>query len=285
MSVLLDPLCTMTRLIQLNFINNAKICIHNHIVMIQEPSPYTSITRSIYGDSRNDIGDLYYAIIRLIKWFIIENDDNKIYNDIHNQEILDEKNIDDLIESDENNNDENTKSGSIKSTDSGKFIDKYIKKKEKNMLNDNEFTVLQLISNNKKFKKLVKYLISGLEKMQETYKNGGIVVLTLQYYKNIIVSALENTFIDNMLPQTFDNIEECQSKNFLDYNKIKNFWDIRDIEYICGLYEECFVIQKNEFLTKEQKNTYITGKIKNVNSILQMYEDKFILLISNNKRG
>ena len=276
---LLDPLCTMVKLIQLNFYNNTKLSIHDHIVSLQPQSQYLCVTRFINRDSRNNISDLYYVIIRLIKWFIVETPENTF------KKNNEDKYSDDIIDSEEEKNDDNnTKSSSIKSTDSGNFIDKYIKKKDsKPFINKFGQTNQQIISNNDKFKKLVRYLVLALEKLQLTYKEG-LVVLSLQFYINCINAALNGSYNDSLLPTTLDD-EEYGSNNLLDYNKIKNFWDVKDIEYIHGLYNECFSIQSDDSYTLELKHTYITGKIKNVDSTLEMNEKKFISLIKNNNKG
>ena len=282
---LLDPLCTMVKLIQLNFYDDTKLSIHDHIVTLQIQTQYQCITRYLQGDSRNNIGDLYYVIIRLIKWFIVESVENVIgvNDDMMSSEG---KNSDDLIESEEDikQDDNATKSSSIKSTDSGHFIEKYLKKKNAISTNGKSGqTNQQIISNNDKFRKLVEYLISALKKLQLTYKEG-LVVLSLQFYINCITGALNGTFTDVLLPTTL-NDGEYEPNNLLDYNKIKNLWDVKDIEYIYGLYHDCFVLQSDQSLTAETKLTYITGKIKNIDSILQMNEKKFIALLKNNKKG
>lgn len=283
---LLDPLCTMVKLIQLNFYDNTKLSIHEHIVTLQPKTQYQFITRYLHGDSRNNIGNLYYVIIRLIKWFIVESSENIIGS--NNDNILNdqfEKNSDDLIESDEDvKHDDTTKSSSIKSTDSGNFIDKYLAKKQDKPSN-NKFnqTNQQIISNNHKFRKLAEYFIAALKKLQLTYKEG-LVVLSLQFYINCITSALNGTFVDDLIPSTL-NDGEYEPTNLLDYNKIKNFWDVKDIEYIHGLYEDCFLLQADQSLTADAKLTCITGKIKKIDSILQMNEGKFKALIENNNKG
>jgi hypothetical protein len=276
---LLDPLCTMVKLIQLNFHNNTKLSIHDHIVSLHPQSQYLCITRYINGDSRNNISNLYYVIIRLIKWFIVESSENIISKNEDNH-------TDEIIESEEDtkHDDKNTKSGSLKSTDSGNFLEKYIKKKDTNpFINKYGYTNQQIISNNDKFRKLVIFFVKALENLQHTYKEG-LVVLSLQFYINCLNAALNGTFDEQLLPKTLDD-EEYGVNNLLDYNKIKNFWDVKDIEYIYGLYDECFTIQSDTSHMPESKITYINGKIKNVDSILEMNEKKFISLIKNNTKG
>jgi hypothetical protein len=83
---LLDPLSTMCKLISLVFCElNTKIAIHNHVLVIQNPNNYQSIVRTINGDTKEDISQLYHVIIRLIKWYLL-HDTNK--EDISNENWL-----------------------------------------------------------------------------------------------------------------------------------------------------------------------------------------------------
>lgn len=70
---LLDPLGTLCKLISLNFCDlNTKISIQNHVLIIQKPNNYQPIMRIINGDARENISELFYVIIRLIKWYLVE---------------------------------------------------------------------------------------------------------------------------------------------------------------------------------------------------------------------
>ena len=72
---LLDPLGTLCKLVALNFNEkNTKISIQNHILEVQRPYGYQFLVRIYNGDGRENISELYYVIIRIIKWYlIIEN--------------------------------------------------------------------------------------------------------------------------------------------------------------------------------------------------------------------
>lgn len=73
MKQLLDPLGSMCKLIGLYFCElNTKISIHNHILLIQKPSNYQPLVRKINCDTRENVSELLYIIIRLIKWYLIE---------------------------------------------------------------------------------------------------------------------------------------------------------------------------------------------------------------------
>ncbi len=75
---LLDPLAVLCRLISLNFYeSNTKISIQDHIITIHKPSKYQGILRMCNGDGRENISELYYAIIRLVKWYLISTKSSK----------------------------------------------------------------------------------------------------------------------------------------------------------------------------------------------------------------
>lgn len=78
------------------------------------------------------------------------------------------------------------------------------------------------------------YCCLGLKKLQQTYGKGN-VVLTLQYYINILKDSIENNFEDELLPEHYDN-----DSNLLDYDKIKNFWSEVNIIEIHDLLKKCF---------------------------------------------
>ena len=72
---LLDPLGTICKLVALNFSEiNTKISIHNHILALQKPYNYQFFIRMINGDGRENVSELFYAIIRVIKWYFINNE-------------------------------------------------------------------------------------------------------------------------------------------------------------------------------------------------------------------
>ena len=69
---LLDPFGTLCKLISLNFSElNTKISIHNHILSLQKPYGYQFVIRMINGDGRENISELFYAIVRIVKWYLV----------------------------------------------------------------------------------------------------------------------------------------------------------------------------------------------------------------------
>jgi hypothetical protein len=78
---LLDPFGTLCKLISLNFSElNTKISIQNHVLSLQKPWNYQFILRMINGDGRENISELFYAIIRVIKWYLIVEDPDSTEN-------------------------------------------------------------------------------------------------------------------------------------------------------------------------------------------------------------
>lgn len=75
---LLDPLGTLCKIISLYFKDlDTKISIHNHVLSLQEPGNYQPFIRMVNGDGRENISEIYYAIIRIIKWYIINETDEQ----------------------------------------------------------------------------------------------------------------------------------------------------------------------------------------------------------------
>ena len=114
--------------------------------------------------------------------------------------------------------------------------------------------------------KMVSYMCKGLAKLQETYKFGN-VVLTLQYYINILNAGLSGYFDDSMIPYNirFNNVLDKNMKQ-----KICDYWNYEKLHAICELYDNCF---------KElEKNTYIIDcYLLSIDSILSMYEKSFTI--------
>lgn len=80
---LLDPLGTICKLVALNFHEqHTKISIQNHILTLQKPNNYQFLLRIYNGDGRENISEIYHAIVRVIQWYLIpeQNEQNKISN-------------------------------------------------------------------------------------------------------------------------------------------------------------------------------------------------------------
>lgn len=223
---LIDPLGTLCKLVALNFNEkNTKISIQNHLLLIQRPYNYQFLIRLCNGDGRENISELYYVIIRIIKWYIMPE-----------------------IEED-------------KSSENLNYLE---------------------ISKCEEFKKMINYLCSGFRKLQETYEYGN-VVLALQFYINLLEDAKNNIYDDNKLPN-YLLIKEQEYKNFLDYDKLKNFWDIKNIKRICELYDNCFKIYLDDNIPNNKKDKIINGYLKSIDAIIDITDQEFQNLIVNNSK-
>lgn len=73
-SYIIDPLTTLCKLALLNFMpGGTKLSISHHILYIQEFSYFQGPLRKIYGDSRNDISNINTPLLKVVKWYIIDN--------------------------------------------------------------------------------------------------------------------------------------------------------------------------------------------------------------------
>jgi hypothetical protein len=134
------------------------------------------------------------------------------------------------------------------------------------------------IQNSLEIRKMIGYLIISFEKMQhETYNNGN-VILAIQFYINILKMSLDGTFRNEMLPNNID----CET--LLDYNKLKNLWNLEDVKYICDKYEECFEVLANESYgvdNNKGKDKIIYGIISYIDEKLNKKNAEFQKLIKN----
>lgn len=223
---LLDPLGTMCKLVSLNFNKkNTKIGIHDHILILQKPDSLQWFFRLYYGDGRENISELYHAIVRIIRWYLVP--------------------------------DENLSEDS------------------------NCMTIMQ----SNELKKMIKYMCTALKKLQETYEFGN-VVLSLQFYINILELGLEGNFNENMLPKYICE-KDKEVENLLDYNKIRNLWDIKRLQRICELYDNCFKIfnEVDDGIEDDTKGALVHGYLRSIGAILDITDNEFQKLIQNSRKG
>lgn len=221
---LLDPLGTICKLVALNFSElNTKISIHNHVLSLQKPNSYQSFVRKVYGDSKENLSELFYVFVRVIKWYLVNETSE---------------------ESEQN------------------WYQIYI---------------------SEEIKRMTKYACFALRKLQETYEYGN-VVLTIQFYINILEDAVNGTYSEIKLPNYIIE-KEAEFKNLLDYEKLKNFWDYKKLKKICELYDDCFTIYNDPEISDNQKEALIDGSLRSINAILDLIDNDFQKLISNSNRG
>jgi hypothetical protein len=227
---LLDPIGTMCKLVALNFCdNNTKISIHNHVITFQEPDKLQWLVRSCYGDGRENISELYYVIVKLILWFLVEDDTISLDTCI---------------------------------------------------LNSNNSKIRQ----SDEIKRMVGYLCNALTKLQLLTYQYGNVTLALQYYINILTSAVDEGFSEILLPKHLREQDKIND-NLLDLDKLKNLWELKDIKRICELYDNCFALLSSEEEDNSNKQSLIQSYLKSIDSILKITDDKFQKLIRNSSNG
>jgi hypothetical protein len=252
---LLDPISTICKIISLNFLKKCtKISIIDNILLIDKPTYYQGILRYYYGHDREEIGELFIVVVRIIKWYILPL--NNILFDSDNVELS----IDKITEN-------------IKK-DSNIFIYE---------LFPHENIVENLITLNKMIRRMLGYTLLGFSKLQYTYNNGN-VVLTIQYYINLIKDSLNNKFTNELLPKcVLDGSNN--KKNFLDYGKIMKLWDYNKIKIICDMFDNCFktIHEINE--PHDIKIKMIDGNLLTINNILDLIDGQFKILLKHNFSG
>lgn len=309
---LLDPLGTMCKLVALNFNEkNTKISIQNHILTIQSPTGYQFMIRFYNGDGRENISELYYVIIRIVKWYLVTSSKvNKVNQvDRKDQEIFYEKNeetIDDSIsdsdESEDSENYYNSEDNSVQNNitiintfdnnnSDNKSNDSYDNDdNDNNHNNDNsndsdtsENKNSKGLYNSPYLKKMLKYMCNAFRKIQETYEYGN-VVFALQFYINLIEDAMNGIFDDNKLPKyVLEKDKEFQ--NLLDYNKLKNLWTDKKLSDISELYDKCFEIKYDNDRDTKSKTAFINSYLRSIYSILETTDNEFLNLIHNSQKG
>jgi hypothetical protein len=84
--LILEPICSLFRIILLQYKKDGtKISIYNNSLQYIEPSPCQGLLRSINGDKREDLHNIYSPIIKCMEWLNIN--DNEIYLYFYNSAI------------------------------------------------------------------------------------------------------------------------------------------------------------------------------------------------------
>ena len=268
---LLDPLGTLCKLAALNFSElHTKISIHDHVLTLHKPDNYQSVIRLLNGDSKENVSELFYAIMRVVKWYLsdtvpIKQIESNVQAPKNNQYGSDSEEYDVF----------NNSSPSASPINSPPINNNPI------LTNTEEKWVA--IAKSQEIRRIVMYACDALRKLQETYEYGN-VILAVQFYINILEEAVEGRFSDRKLPKYIIQ-KEHEYSNLLDYDKLKNFWDFKKLKMICELYDTCFsVYQDNEMITTE-KTALLSGSMHTINSILKLTDADFQKLIHNSSKG
>jgi hypothetical protein len=73
-NLILEPLCCILKLILLQFKEkNTKISVSDNSIYFNEPSYGQGLVRSLYGDCREDLHNIYHPLIKSIEWYPIKD--------------------------------------------------------------------------------------------------------------------------------------------------------------------------------------------------------------------
>lgn len=87
---IVEPLTCLCKLALLNFMeDSSKLKICNNIVLIQEPYMFGWLSRTLEGDSKEDIQFLHLPIQRAIEWYIFKCDKNATMEQEIKEAIID----------------------------------------------------------------------------------------------------------------------------------------------------------------------------------------------------
>ena len=235
---LLDPLCTVTALIEIQFRPvGTKFGINNHSITIDLPSEsvtwynlnnFQSYQRFWYCDSRENASKLGIVVQRLIEWYIIPT-----YELINNKCKINKKNLESSIQ--------------INSSDMTEILELW------NCLDE-----------------LTNYFCISLEKLMETYREGN-VIWCLQNYINLINDSKNGSFNPNKIPKIVrENDDNC-----IDFEKIKQLWSLKTIKEITELYRKCYQTwNEKKIINDKEKEKEKDDKIKSSNSSINPSKEK-----------
>lgn len=291
---LLDPLGSLCRCISLIFHDkNTKISIRDHILTLEEPSSIQWIIRTCKADSKENISELYHIIIRIIEWYIVPHNNLKNKKIDIESSFIKESNSEitnsykEINESDSDDEEDSEDSENVISINSeNKSKDRY----SDNIVisNHNEFSTSSNaddIINSDIIIDLVKYLCRAFEKVQETYEDGN-VIFAAQYFIILLKDALDDKYNKDRLPKIFIQ-KDKSDQTLLDYDKIKNIWDLEKLSRVKALYDQCIDLYDNDQDGKslETRKKLIKSYLDAIYSILNDNDKEFQRLIDNSKRG
>lgn len=275
---LLDPLGTLCKLAALNFSElHTKISIHDHILTLHRPDSYQSMIRLINGDSKENVSELFYAIMRVVKWYLSEPVVNsKPKSEQFPSKPMSDRSSDESEEYDVFGGSPSNNSPPINSPPVNNFNPEPIL----NNIGDEKWVA---ISKSQEIRRIVMYACDALRKLQETYEYGN-VILAIQFYINILEDAVDGRFTDRKLPKYIIKKEQ-EYFNLLDYDKLKNFWDYKKLKMICELYDTCFSVYQDTEMPESEKTALVAGSMHTINSILKLTDTDFQKLIQNSSKG
>ena len=253
---LLDPLCTLTSMIELLFRPiGTKFGIFDHSIIMnitseQQVSSWQNLQsykRYWYNDSRENVSKLGIVVKRLIEWYIIptwELVNNK--PDIHNNKpkisIGGKKNLESSIQ--------------INSTDMTEIMQLW------KCLND-----------------LTSYFCLALETLIETYKDGN-VIWTIQNFINLINDSKKGCYDEHKIPK----IIIAEDENIINFDKIKSLWTLKSLCEINELYGKCYNIMKDVGDGEGKGDGLIVNIVKNDFHCNESLDDEDIHITNKKKQ-
>jgi hypothetical protein len=73
-NLILEPLCCILKLILLQFKEKGtKISVSDNSITFNEPSYGQGIVRSLYGDCREDLHNIYHPLLKSVEWYPIKD--------------------------------------------------------------------------------------------------------------------------------------------------------------------------------------------------------------------
>ena len=273
----LDPISTVGRIILLYFSKpKTKIRIFDHAVQLVEntsngteshndltsqfsksvSSFYSSMSRTIYGDSRADISVLYPIFVRYIELYLVHK---------HNELETHKKTLEKQKKHEENDGSLDDESPSNNSSDNSS--DNSSTKKKSSDEDLSSITEKLLCYNY--LKKLGGYTITGIKELQKTYGQDN-ATFALQYYICLLTSGINQEYNEKILP---DELKNMTKHNLLDNTKIQKLWDNAHIIELGKTFERCFKAKQNN------DEAILDANIIKIKNLLDKHDEKFRKMI------
>jgi hypothetical protein len=129
----------------------------------------------------------------------------------------------------------------------------------------------------RKYIKLAIFAINGLRKLQKTYNsNSNNVVLTLQFYINLIntVIANDSVFRDKVAFAKLLPVFAEEKINLVDTDQVKKIWDETDVDKLYDEINDCF-----DMNNEKKVNEFIDAKVRGLIEILEKKDQFFTEII------
>jgi hypothetical protein len=274
---LLDPLCTLTSIIELLFRPiGTKFGIYNHSIIMnviseQQVSSWQNIQsykRYWYNDSRENVSKLGIVVKRLIEWYImptwelVNNKFDTVNNkfDTVNNKFDTVNNKFDTVNNkfDTVNNKFDTVNNKFDTVNNKPRISIGGKKNLESSIQINSTDMTEIMQLWKCLNELTSYFCLALETLIETYKDGN-VIWTIQNFINLINDSKKGCYDENKIPK----IIIAEDENIINFDKIKSLWTLKSLCEINELYGKCYNIMKDVNGCRGESDGLIVNIVKN----------------------